>query len=429
MGYPAAELAVPIALVGFLLVVLAILKPTLIAVVLIFLRPTLDYFSEDTIATIANVNVNVNALFILYTILVVMVLALRDNGVLPSRSVVFKLFTAFLLVTTLTSLLTVPEFSVSIAYIFRWTGILCFFMLGYILSMTRSDDYLNKIMYAVLASALIPVALAFWQVYSGTYYFYTAGIARVQGTFVHPGSFGVFCSMMLAISIPYCMYNRKHALMAVALSALLLIALVLSYFKTAWIGFLVCMLMIALFSKSRWKAYLLLLTLILISFLFSGEILRRVNDTTSWYWRLGTWEYLVSNIRSTWAMILGGGWGTTMELLKASAYVQTTAHDTYLELLIDVGVVGVSTFVLYHLIMIKYSYAIFRMNSPLYRQLGLSGIIIPVAFLVMYFTQTMTEPLLQIYFWLIFGLIAGLLGRNRIETSQTLQDIATASTT
>ncbi|MCK9544145.1 MAG: hypothetical protein M0R03_19170, partial [Novosphingobium sp.] len=49
-----------------------------------------------------------------------------------------------------------------------------------------------------------------------------------------------------------------------------------------------------------------------------------------------------------------------------------------------------------------------KSKEYIYRQMGFSGIMLTASFSVMYFAQTMLNPIIQIYFWLLIGVNTGI---------------------
>jgi len=286
----------------------------------------------------------------------------------------------------------------------KWSGIFCYLVIGYILGRKFENKNLNILVIVILSSAIIPVLFAFWQLLSGTYYFETLDIGRVQGTFIHPGGFGIFCSLMLTLAVPGYIFSKNRSFWIIV-NLLLLTALVGSFFRTAWIGFLISIFSILFLTKRKETKYFLFFIMLIIILLFSDEIITRISDPRSWRWRVGVWNYLFSHSDTLSKIILGGGWGTAAEIAQTIPYSNvTTAHSTYLELFLDIGLFGIAIFLTFHYMMFKYSRRLFYSFNKMHKQFGLSGIILTSSLLVMYLSQTITNPVIQIYFWLIVGI-------------------------
>jgi len=355
--------------------------------------------------TIYGININVNAIFILFTIIVASILLIKNKRFIIRKLVVTKYFLLFLIVAISGSIISETSIKLSFEIILRWVGIFCFFIFGYYYNMSQKYEKLTYIPNIILLSSIIPIIIAFWQIYTGTYNYYTSDLGRVQGTFEHPGILGTYCVICLAYSLPLYLYNkRKNYVLMIIIC--LSIVLILTFFKTAWIGLLLIVLILFSKFKTYRSTYIIIAILLGIIYLFYNDILSRLYDVNSLDWRTGVWNILLNNKSLN---ILGGGFGTTMNILKSMPYsTVTTAHNTYLELFLDVGLIGLTIFLILHIIMYKYSRYIYKSKEYIYRQMGFSGIMLTASFSVMYFAQTMLNPIIQIYFWLLIGVNTGI---------------------
>jgi O-antigen ligase len=132
---------------------------------------------------------------------------------------------------------------------------------------------------ALLASLVVPTAVAIWQfAHGGSTVIGETG--RSAGTFLHPDPFGVFLGFMCAMLLPLLLCRRfpGRALLVVAFPVVLL-ALIASYTRTGWVGFGVGVLVLALV---RYRSILVVapLALILVAAALPSTV-HRFSDLTS----------------------------------------------------------------------------------------------------------------------------------------------------
>ena len=393
--------------------IFSIINPLRVVLFLLFLRPSLDYFHSVSLYNISGIVINVNSIFLFFSILLSLVVIIKKFSSSFFNNRLHLIFIFFLLLITFYSSFFNQIGVSALPYILRWFGIYSFFIFGYHFGYHyQYADHIKKTIRIILFSSIIPILFSIIQIISGQFSFYTEmhDFERLQGTFVHPGAYGCFIAMLLSFSLPKLIFKDKNNILWVLINGVLFIFLLLSFFKTAWFG-IIFALIITIVSIRRGKIPIpIFLFSISAIFLFESIITQRLGDTQSLYWRFGIWNYLLSYINNISDLLFGFGLGATKYFISFIIGTNvTTAHSTYIELLIDYGLIATLLFLFIHLISIKNAFLIIRNKNVIIKQFGVSLLLISFLFLSIYLSQTLLKPLFLIYLMYIFGISAGIL--------------------
>lgn len=327
------------------------IKPELSILFLILIRPLIDPFTNIRFTEDINLLGVFSGLFIVF--LIFLFFRYRQFEISPPE---IRFYYILLFVSVLSTINSV-NVTESIMFFIRFVSLLAIYLLIYNI-VQREKDAL-RVIKCVIYSSIIPIIYGFYQYIAGE------GIAspgfyryRLNSTFTHPNMYA-FYLVIIFFSIMYLYYLEKHIngksemIFKVCLSVGVLIQLMFTYSRGSWIGTMVGLLVVALFiNKSR--KWILISSLVFIA-LFSTQIVSRILDLinpptknymSSWEFRLEIWKALVKNA-FIHKPFLGYGLGQSMFAAEKYSKFSNIPHNDYLRVLIEIGLVGLISFLLF----------------------------------------------------------------------------------
>jgi len=296
------------------------------------------------------------------------------------------------------SLFLSSDFVTSLGDLLRLLSVFSVYVLTRYMASTHQK--IRVFMSVVLLSALLPVIVGFAQWLSGTY-------PRLIGTFYHPNAFAsyllvilVFCSSQLL---------EKKSYVPRWLVTLIILPVGLTFLLTlsigAWITFLCTMILMGLL---RYKKLLVAIPLLAVIAVLTVPAVRdRLMDAfdpaykrgrSSWEWRLETWDQIMTEVAKN--PLIGRG------LSMVSLETGVLAHNDYLRILAELGILGLSAYLLLAAVLLRNTWQDLRGSpSELSKgiQVGLLAII--VGFLVRETADnTLRSTVTMIYFWTFIAL-------------------------
>lgn len=217
-------------------------------------------------------------------------------------------------------------------------------------------------------SLVIPVLFGLYQIATRTGFSFFDLSNRVYGTFGHPNVFGFYLVLSLCfLGALYVVQERsKRTKLAVLGFGMLLFLLALTYTRGAWLGMVIVAIVIGLARKPQLVVASMLLagTVYLVApfvnrltFTTFGVDFARVpvisrltqpnDEANSIDWRFGLWHEMAAEFRKR--PVLGYGLGSfpvVRELQINDYYASTEAHNDYLRLAIETGIIGVGIYLL-----------------------------------------------------------------------------------
>lgn len=213
------------------------------------------------------------------------------------------------------------------------------------------------LVWAIFLAALAPLALEFFQLATGTGYFFvgladTAYAFRAQGTFGHPAILASFLLVVVALAgalwlSPSQPVSGRLAppgrAVAFAMLALAGVGLLLTLARAQWLGLWATVVVLLAFRRPRWLWLAVLLPLALLALPPIRDRLASADAQDSVTWRLELWQVGVGLIDLT--RVVGRGLSTFpvyVEQVLPPRYV-APPHNDYLKVLIETGALGVLT--------------------------------------------------------------------------------------
>jgi len=387
---------------------------------LLILRSALDIFSDVSFGPL---KLNIPALWGIFLICVgCLYFVFHSKVLLPKISKFFGVWIIMLFISTVVSFSNFSEQAlISVRELIRIVTILMSFLIFYNLVKTKQDERLIKYFLFALP---IPLVVGIYQKvsYSGLKDPHL-NITRIYGSFAHPNSFALFLVFFILLTIWF-IQNYKRKLLWYILLFLELFCLIFTFSFSGYILLLVSF--IGLFLKIRIKSskknffFLILFVLILfviqtkefktryerIKLIDLSETLRERKVVDSFTWRIVNWM----NLFDLWKEKPILGWGLqTVEIInpwKTEKGVGYAAHNDFLRLLVETGLVG---FMFYLLFLISTCFIVYREYKGCKEKHLKSLLYVLFVFFVSWQIVSgvgnyITVTAYQIYFWSLLGI-------------------------
>jgi O-antigen ligase len=376
-------------------------RPDLALMLLVLTRPSLDLWADRSLTTAGGLRVNVASLTAV-TLIVVGGAYMAERWGVVRRSPVIVPFTLFVAIAAL-SIVAGP----SAEGLYEWLRLVSLLALyGACYIVVRILGNVRRFVLVILASAAAPIAVGVYQtMHGGT--LVIAEFGRATGTFLHPVPFGIFLGLLISFATPLLLSRGALPLVFKLAVPLVLVALVGTYTRTAWIGAAVGLLLVGV---QRHRSLLILapVTVAAIAFAVPSTVTRSadVSDDPSSLGGAGSsidsrftqWQINFPKIQNN--PVTGQG-------LKAIA-TQTgpLVHNDYLRAAVEIGVFGLVIYIWLLLATLKGSHTTMRearrrADRTAYA-IGLGSLAAGLAFVIMSATSNlMTQVVVAGSFWCI----------------------------
>ncbi|HWC66538.1 MAG TPA: O-antigen ligase family protein, partial [Acidimicrobiales bacterium] len=323
------------AIVGSMFAAVAMVRFWPFVLVLLAVRPSLDYFQDESLAIDAG---GLAAATLLFGAVLWLFAGWRA-GTLRPLSTLSKLLLVMIMVQFASVLVAVDPGGALRASLKSASGLLMFVVLEQLFAQDRRR--IQGAVVAILVS-LVPSFLVVIMNVSAV--MDDVGIARHQGTFGHPNALATYCCMTLAVTaaLRFTVTGRKRLWLDLATGAQLIL-IVLTYARGAWLSAVTVLLIVALrYSKSLLVA---LIGLILILAMAVPSVSDRLSDLgtervegqgdpNSLVWRFRYWgDVLPEGLHNP---ITGIGLEQTGNVMD----VELAPHNTFLQAFVETGIVG-----------------------------------------------------------------------------------------
>lgn len=206
----------------------------------------------------------------------------------------------------------------------------------------------DRVLTAVFASAIIPLAVAGYQAIAGSGGFRAGGFSRVRGTFVHPNPFAFYLTLLIVMGValfPHLRGWRQLGLGAiVAASAGALLA---TYTRTGWLALFVALLFVG-FLQTRWLIPLLLCGVVLVVSLVPsiGDRFSDLSESrgesgsaaNSLIWRVDYWKQAIDLAERSPFVGIG------LKMTQAATDEAKAPHNDVIRAYAETGVVGLAAY-------------------------------------------------------------------------------------
>lgn len=333
--------------------------------ILLALRPMMDIVGDRSIVLFDRFSINIAAATGVLAIGWCVLVLVEKKTLLFNKPLFWPLLA--LLGIGAASLLWTQSLSSTVYELVRIASIIGMYLVTCALITTQKQ--FTRFAHTLLLSLIVPVALGLYQIATHTGYSFFDLSNRVYGTFGHPNVFGFYLVLMIAVLGSYALIPWKNREKGIMIAGFLLLAvlLALTYTRGAWLGMLVVLVVVGLARKPKvvlaasvFSVFIVLSAPIVNRWTFdiSGVDLSKLpvvsrltqnsnDETNSIDWRFGVWHDMLPMFRAR--PILGYGLGTfpdVRELQVNDYYASTEAHNDFLRLAVETGIVGLAVYVL-----------------------------------------------------------------------------------
>jgi O-antigen ligase len=225
------------------------------------------------------------------------------------------------------------------------------------------------------------------------------GVARVDGTFVHPNMFAAYLVViaLLAVALLPHLPEWRLGLMAVVAASVPL--LILTYARGAWIGLYVGLFFIGL-AQSRALLLVLFVSTIAVVLLVPSVMSRLSDldvsrerepaevDANSAEWRIDYWAEVLPLVRDNPVTGIGA------EMIRESTPEEAPAHSAFVDVIVETGILGITMLLLaIGVLGASLVRAGRRLVAGLPRGMAVASVAIALALLLQLFSESLlTQP-------------------------------------
>jgi putative inorganic carbon (HCO3(-)) transporter len=283
----------------------------------------------------------------------------------------------------------------------------------------RAEKDIRRMVSFLVLSSLVPLSVGLVQVCSNfdLSVFSLEPSFRVSATLTHPNAYAFYLVMIIVLSVSLFIQtkSRTHRSLLFFLITLLLVSLVFTYTRSAWIGLALAVLGVAILKNRKLLIvapltfYGLMLAFPFISLRFDALFNPELFRYTSLAWRIELWSASIPYFLSH--PIFGNGFGTFQLIGFQIDDWSAAAHNDYLRLLVETGIIGLSGFLILLVSLARLGIKAKRKATDRYFSYITSGF---VCFLSAYVLMSFTDNLfnhggVQWYFWAYAGVIASII--------------------
>lgn len=392
-------------------------KPIYFLFFIFLITPSLRDISETIIVgNFNNISFNFNFVIDLMVLAFGGIFLLRNikpTIELIKKYKVITLFFLFLITSALSVIYSIDKTSSAIELS---RIIIIFILFIYSILAVKNKNNFYQLIAAILFGSLFPCLISFYQYFTVSGWWDKTIMAyRVDGTFSHPATLAFYLISTLPI-IYALLSNKINKSKKIPLAVLLLLNLFIALItltRGAWIGLLAMSLVFGLF-KSR-KFLVAITALIFLAYLFTPAINERVNDVfnpkynSSLITRLKIIETTLPAFTN--APVLGYGLGSFKNInLKyndeAKTYESLQAHNDYLRLLIELGIIGLAIYISIFISLFILIYKLYKTDSKYIRNYLFSLIILWLGILAISLGDNILRTMpLQFLIWSYTGAV------------------------
>jgi len=294
-----------------------------------------------------------------------------------------------------------------------------FVLYGAAFLLIREKRHLRQLVYAFLMSACVPLIFGICQFFTGKgETIFGEYFTRLYGTFYYPNSFAFF--LVFIIALLFLMFNEAREKLGkffyVILGIITSFVLLGTYTRGAWMAALI---IFFVFGVLKFRRLLLggALLLILI-YLFVPIVQERLGDIislepfSSLIWRLRLWTNMLPFFYAK--PILGYGLASfqilSQNLQGLSMASVPEAHNDYLRLLIETGVIGLGLYLALYLRLFIFNLKnFFKIKDKFLKDLSLTAVLLVGVFLAVSLGDNILRGTATEWcFWAYLGSVAAL---------------------
>ena len=242
---------------------------------------------------------------------------------------------------------------------------------------------------------------------------------RVYSVFGNPNILAEYLIMIIPISASLFWYSKKIHKKAIFLitSLILTIALVLTLSRGGWVGFAFGIFIFIILIEKKLLLSIIPIVLAGVYFLPQSIVNRiltigNLGDSSNAY-RIRLWKITLEIIRDNW--LVGVGFGYIPFKTTFETYIRTMpayhSHNTYLQTMGEMGILGLIVFIMLIFVLYKYSIKRLMKQEDRYIRTMAGGVLAGLAALLAHgaVESVLYLPKIIITFWTLVGLILALM--------------------
>jgi O-antigen ligase len=390
---------------------------------LIIMRPLCDRFFDAERVGIAGHQLSYGAIINMAVIgLTVLNWQRIRMDIPPKLRNVWLPFVLVSLVATLYSPTHIDALRKSLTY-FSFSSL---FMFSFVIVSLERDA--SRFLKLIILSSVLPVAYGLFQGLSGIDRFLDS--SRVASTFSHPNIFAFYIVSTLGTILFVLCTQRVHITPKLRFIlhiyiVPLLVALVMTKTRSAWLGAMILLLVYALIYDGRILIFGLSIPIVVLlvpavhdrimALMTGNEYSGWVTRLNSYAWREFLWQHSYPYI---WKRPIFG-YGTDSFLFYSKEFFPlgaTEAHNVYIQILFEAGIVGLIAFGWIYLRSAAWLFSHWRFDK---RGISMAFAILGTYLLVCYSDNMLAYLSFDWCFWFSFGLMVAQIGLLR-SPSQAL---------
>lgn len=285
-----------------------------------------------------------------------------------------------------------------------------------VVSLFQNKKDIILLLGAFIASTFIPLAVAYYQLFTGTGNQATAGLNRIFGTFVHPNSLAAYLVVMLLLCIPLMLESKVpwQQIGFGVLNLLMALALIFTYARASWFGLLIGLIIISIV---RYRKLLLFMPVVLVLvIILVPSVTERMQEILSFsegsdtggsmLFRLEMTRFLLPKFYDS--PIVGNGLGSFGVFAQEGMGYYYLPHNDYVRVLVDTGLVGMACYLMFWFSLARGAIRSYiRQNDEMMKVLSLVLLALVADFLLTSISENLFRMvILQTYMWTLAGVVA-----------------------
>ncbi len=248
---------------------------------------------------------------------------------------------------------------------------------------------------------------------------------RIYSALGNPNILAEYLVMIIPISIALFWYSKRihKKILFFITTSILLLSLVLTLSRGGWLGLAFGLFIFTLLIEKRLLLLAIPLSLIMI-YSLPERIFNRVlsigdlEDSSNAY-RIKIWKVALDIIKDNW--LVGVGLGYIPFKMVYETYISNMPtyhiHNTFLQILAEMGILGLAVFVFFMFTLFKYSIKKLIKGKDRYIKIMAGGLLSGLAALLVHgiVESVLFMPKIIITFWTLVGLILALMRISKEE--------------
>jgi putative inorganic carbon (HCO3(-)) transporter len=335
---------IPVAIaLGFAVVALAVTRFELFVASILLVRASLD--AADVGSSTLDATGAISALFVGASC--IWLLAQRSEQTSPSSTAaLFPPLAAFFLCALISVAFSADPLGSLFEVVRFGTLIVIVAVLGRLI---RDERSMRLVLLAAMASAIVPLLVAFRQVTGGGGVLTASGLDRIRGTFLHSNPFATYLFLMITLIVSlYPHVERRWKVVLAPLAVACGAGLISTYARGAWIATVLALVVVGILQDRRilWLLGASMITLVLVV----PSIGVRLADLTqsqkesgapgnSLVWRFQFWKQVLALQDNP---MLGIGF---KEVELAGSAAKVPPHNDPIRVFVETGFLGLAAYI------------------------------------------------------------------------------------